>query len=77
VAGEEIDILKKTYRVEGMHCSNCAMNIEGIEDDLPGINQISASYQKGQMVVEFDEARVSENQILVAVEKLGYQASPL
>jgi copper chaperone len=77
VAGEEIDILKKTYRVEGMHCSNCAMNIEGIEDDLPGINQISASYQKGQMVVEFDEARVSENQILAAVEELGYQASPL
>lgn len=59
-----------------MHCSNCAMNIEGIEDDLPGIKQISASYQKGQMVVEFDEARVSENQILEAVKERGYQVSP-
>jgi copper chaperone CopZ len=52
------------------------MNIEGIEDDLPGIKQISASYQKGQMVVEFDEARVSENQILEAVKERGYQVSP-
>ena len=69
-------MLKKTYRVDGMHCSNCAMNLEGIEDDLPGIKQISASYQKGQMVVEFDEAKVSENQIISAVEKRGYQAFP-
>lgn len=73
---EEIDMLKKTYQVAGMHCSNCAMNIEGIEDDLPGIKQITASYQKGQMVVEFDEGRVSEIQILAAVEKRGYLASP-
>ena len=58
-----------------MHCSNCAMNIESIEDDLPGIKQISASYQKGQMVVEFDEAKVSENQILEAVKERGYKAS--
>ena len=69
-------MVKKTYRVEGMHCSNCAMNIEGIEDDLPGVKQVSASYQKGQMVVEFDEAKVSEAQILAAVEKRGYQAFP-
>ena len=64
---------KKTYRVEGMHCSNCAMNIEAIEDDLKGIKQVSASYQKGQMVVEFDETVVSEAQIISAVEKRGYQ----
>ena len=69
-------MVKKTYRVEGMHCSNCAMNIESLEDDLPGIKQVSASYQKGQMVVEFDEAKVSEAQILAALEKRGYQAFP-
>ncbi len=68
-------MVKITYRVDGMHCSNCAMNIEGIEDDLPGIRQICASYQKGQMIVEFDEVAVSEAQILAAVEKRGYQAS--
>jgi copper chaperone CopZ len=69
-------MIKKTYRVEGMHCSNCAMNIEGIEDDLAGIRKVSASYQKGMMVVEFDEVKVSEAQILAAVEKRGYQAFP-
>jgi len=67
-------MVKKTYRVMGMHCSNCTMNIEGIEDDLPGIKQVSASYQKGQMVVEFDEAIVSEAQIFAAVLMRGYTA---
>ena len=70
-------MVKKTYRVEGMHCSNCAMNIESLEDDLPGIKKVSASYQKGQMVVEFDEAKVSETQIFAAVKKRGYQVSLL
>ncbi|MCX6036558.1 MAG: heavy-metal-associated domain-containing protein [Chloroflexi bacterium] len=69
-------MVKKTYRVEGMHCPNCAMNVESIEDDLSGIKQVSASYQKGWMVVEFDEAKVSEAQILAALEKRGYQAFP-
>jgi copper chaperone CopZ len=69
-------MVKKTFRVEGMHCSNCPMEVESIEDDLPGIKQVSASYQKGQMVVEFDEALVSEEQIITAVAKRGYQAFP-
>jgi copper chaperone CopZ len=66
-------LVRKTYRVEGMHCSNCAMNIEGIEDELPGIKQISASYQKGQMLVEFDDSKVTESEILAALEERGYQ----
>jgi copper chaperone CopZ len=70
-------MVKKIYRVEGMHCSNCPIEVESIEDDLPGIKQVSASYQRGQMVVEFDELKVSEAQIIAAVEKRGYQAFPL
>ena len=40
-------MIKKTFRVEGMHCSNCPMEVDGIEDDLPGIKQVSASYRTG------------------------------
>ena len=58
-----------------MHCTNCVMRIEGLEDTLPGVKSVAASYQKGQMTVEFDETRLSEAQILAAVEKLGYTAT--
>lgn len=57
-----------------MQCPNCALRIESIEDDLPGIRQVSASYQKGQMVVEFDETIVSDSEIIAAVKKVGYTA---
>ena len=67
-------MIKKTYKIPDMHCSNCAMKLEGIEDDLPGIKEINASYHKQQMIVEFDEAQVSETQILAAVSKKGYHA---
>lgn len=67
--------MKKTYRVSDMHCANCVMRIEGIEDELPGIKRIEASYHKGQMAVEFDETKVSEAEILAAVEAKGYHAA--
>ena len=50
------------------------MRLESIEDDLPGIKEINASYHKQQMVVEFDETAVTDEQILAAVKKKGYQA---
>jgi copper chaperone CopZ len=53
------------------------MKIEGLEDDLPGIRSISASYQKGQMVVEYDETQINEALIIAAVKKQGYTATPL
>ena len=65
-------MLKKTYSVPDMHCTNCAMRIESVEDDLPGIKEISASYHKLQMTVEFDEGKVTEQEIIAAVQKKGY-----
>jgi copper chaperone CopZ len=67
-------MIKKTFKVPDMTCANCAMRLESIEDDLPGIKEINASYHKLQMVVEFDEARVNVEQIVAAVKKKGYQA---
>ena len=67
-------MIRQTYRVTGMSCPNCAMNLESIEDELPGIHKVIASYLKGNMEVEFDEQQVSEIEILAAVTHRGYQA---
>jgi copper chaperone CopZ len=64
---------RREYRVPDMHCPSCKMRLEGIEDDLPGILKINASYQKQLIQVEFDESKVSEKQIIQAVKDLGYQ----
>jgi len=67
-------MMKQTFKILDMHCSNCPMILESIEDDLPGVKQISASYARGMMVVEFDEQVLNVEQILAAIKQKGYQA---
>jgi copper chaperone CopZ len=69
-------MIKKTFNVPYMHCTNCSMKLESIEDELAGIKEINASYHKQQMTVEFDETIVSEDQIIAAAKQKGYGALP-
>jgi copper chaperone CopZ len=63
-----------TFKVSDMHCSNCAMHLQELEDDLPGVLQVDASYQKQQMIVKFDETVVTEGLIIAAAKEIGYTA---
>ena len=65
-------MVKKTFKIPDMHCSNCAMRLEGIEDELPGIRQIKASYHQQTLEVFFDENQVDEEAIRQAVQRAGY-----
>lgn len=66
-----------TLQIDGMHCTNCAMTLEGIEDHLPGILRAEASYRHARLVVEFDESKVDEARIEKEVERLGYKVSAI
>jgi copper chaperone CopZ len=63
---------KQTFRVTDMHCSSCVMRLEGLEDDLPGVKRVRASYQKQQMEVEYDEKVLTEARIVGEIRRLGY-----
>jgi copper chaperone CopZ len=69
-------MIKKTFKVPDMSCTNCAMKLESLEDTLDGVNEINASYHKLQMIVEYDETKLTDEQIIAAVKKKGYQALP-
>jgi len=69
-------MLKKTFKIPDMTCSNCAMKLESLEDTLEGVKEINASYHKLEMVIEYDEAKLTEDQIVAAVKKKGYIALP-
>lgn len=64
--------MKKVFTVSDMSCPNCAMHLEGLEDDVPGVKRVEASYKKLTMEVDFDETIVSIAQIITAANKLGY-----
>ncbi len=65
-------MVKKTFRVTGMQCPNCAMQIEGLEDELEGVASIRASYPKAQATIEFDESKISLARIFELVQRKGY-----
>ena len=69
-------MIKKTFRVEDMSCTNCAMKLESLEDSLDGVKEVNASYHKLTMVIEYDESILNEEQIVAAVKKKGYTAVP-
>lgn len=69
-------MIKKTFKVPDMTCTNCAMKLESLEDTLDGVKEIKASYHKLQMTVEYDESKLTDEQIIAAVRKKGYQALP-
>jgi copper chaperone CopZ len=68
--------MKIKFYVPDMTCPNCAMHLEGLEDELPGIKSISASYKKLSMEVEFDESKVSIGEIIDAAKEIGYHPEP-
>jgi copper chaperone CopZ len=70
-------MIKKTFKVPDMSCTNCAMKLESLEDTLNGVKEINASYHKLQMVIEYDETKLTDEQIIAAVKKKGYQAIPV
>ena len=67
-------MIKKTFKIPDMTCSACAMKLESLEDTLDGVKEINASYHKLEMVIEYDESQLTEEQIITAVKKKGYQA---
>ena len=69
-------MIKKIFKVPDMSCTNCAMKLESLEDTLEGVKEINASYHKLQMEIIYDETKLTDEQIIAAVKKKGYQALP-
>lgn len=66
---------KEQFKVNGMHCTSCAMNIEGELEDLRGVITANVNFAKQLTQVEYDERVVSSQQIISTIQKLGYQVS--
>ena len=53
-------MIKKQFRVQGMHCVGCAMTVDGALEDLAGVKSASTSYAKQVVDVVYDETKVTE-----------------
>lgn len=63
--------MKTTFKVKKLDCASCAMVIEGICEDTPGVTKAEVNAGKKQLVVEHDES-VGIEQLKAVLEKEGY-----
>ena len=65
--------MRRTFKVEGMSCVNCARTIEIALKKKEGVKNVEVSFELGRVKVEFDEGRVEEEDIVRTIENLGYR----
>ena len=58
-----------------MHCTSCAMNIDGELEDTEGVSQSNTNYAKAETKVEFDEGKINQDKIIAIIKKVGYRAN--
>ena len=63
---------KLKLTIKGMHCKSCKANIEAELDDLGVKSKID--FKSGTALLEFDENKTTEKQIINTIKKLGYSA---
>lgn len=68
--------MKQKFDVTGMTCSACSSRVEKCVRGLEGVLEVSVNLLTNSMQVEFEEEKLSTEQIVQAVEKAGYGAFP-
>ena len=65
---------KIEFRIKGMHCASCAVNLERALGKKSGIRNANVSYAMEKAIVEFDDSKINKNEISEVVEEQGYKA---
>lgn len=63
------------FSVTGMTCAACQANVTKAVSKLKGVKSVEVNLLNNSMKAEFDESIVSPEQIIGAVESIGYGAS--
>lgn len=67
ITGSEV-----SFKIDGMHCTSCSMNIDGELEDLDGVLVATTSYPKSQTNITFNSELISEEALKQTIEALGY-----
>ena len=65
------------WKVSGMDCSGCKLNIERVISKMNGVARGEVNYVAAKLEVEFDEETLQAKEIEEAVEKLGFGIEPI
>jgi copper chaperone len=61
--------------VEGMSCGGCEKSIRNALLEHDGVAEVSASHESGIVAIEFDDAKIQQDQLKRAVEDAGFDVA--
>ena len=64
--------MKTVIKIEGMSCQHCVM---AVKKEIEKLNVQKLDIKIGEAIVEFDESKVSEENIRQAIKGAGYIVS--
>lgn len=69
-------MIKQKLKITGMHCTSCAMSIDGELEDTDGVKAANTSYAKSITEVEFDPDKLTLEKVISTIKTAGYVAEP-
>lgn len=65
------------FDVGGMTCAACQAHVDRAVSKLDGVQSVAVNLLAGSMLVDYDPAQVTLDDICTAVDRAGYSASPV
>jgi Cu+-exporting ATPase len=65
--------IKLSVGIAGMHCANCAVNLEKGLGGLPGVKSVNVNYASEKALLEYDPAETDLKRIGRAVSQIGFR----
>lgn len=65
---------KSTIRVDGMKCAKCSGSVEKALKATEGVEKVEVSLDRKDVVVEYDDAKVTEAKLREVINATGFKA---
>ncbi len=66
---------KACYDVQGMTCATCGITVKSAVKKSKGVQEVKASVEKKNAVVQYDGTLTSPQAIKKAIDDVGYKAT--
>lgn len=65
---------KTTLKIQGMTCGHCEKTVREALEGAPGVRSADVDLAGGSAVVEYDEGRITPQELAAIVTEEGYEA---
>ncbi len=66
--------MKAKFKIDGMHCDSCAVDIRETLEDTAGVKQANVDFSGKTAAVEFDDQMVQQQTLVKKLQDIGYTA---